>query len=391
MSGLELIARDSKSEIEKNAEAAAVYFAEVYNKDDDERNWSFSYLREQLNLKNSQELFRRYQVRVQHALFVELLFFNLAYNAISLAAYIFLPDENSEHMTDVSLGAVQTGRWCRSVILLIQFCIFVAAYKESLFRSANAKIAAASVVLACMMAGETATTLYRLGRGFQEPTMRQTFYVILTTSVLLPFPRKLYSGMSGAAVIAIDLALSTLSSGNQKKLRVVCYCDIGDYYAVTMKKLARQRQKLCFSVISRDIVRRCRVLPDHAAGRPVHPVPDRGDEQEGLPGQERVRGVQDQDRDGEEPGGEVPPEHPAHPHRQRGARRPPEGHQGHGRAQIFQKLYVKTYKGVSILYADIVNSMLLAASLKVSDLVATLNDLFGRFDESAEVSSNPFA
>ncbi|KAG8173659.1 hypothetical protein JTE90_012219, partial [Oedothorax gibbosus] len=37
-----------------------------------------------------------------------------------------------------------------------------------------------------------------------------------------------------------------------------------------------------------------------------------------------------------------------------------------------------------ILYADIVNSMLLAASLKVSDLVATLNDLFGRFDDSAE-------
>ncbi|GFV81625.1 adenylate cyclase type 2 [Trichonephila clavipes] len=34
--------------------------------------------------------------------------------------------------------------------------------------------------------------------------------------------------------------------------------------------------------------------------------------------------------------------------------------------------------------ADIVNSMLLAASLKVSDLVATLNDLFGRFDEMAE-------
>ncbi|GIY35358.1 AC_N domain-containing protein [Caerostris darwini] len=233
MSGLELIARDSKSEIEKNAEAAAVYFAEVYNKDDDERNWSFSYLREQLNLKNSQELFRRYQVRVQHALFVELLFFNIAYNVISLAAYIFLPDENSEHMTDVSLGAVQTGRWCRSVILLIQFCIFVAAYKESLFRSANAKIAAASVVLACMMAGETATTLYRLGRGFQEPTMRQTFYVILTTSVLLPFPRKLYSGMSGAAVIAIDLALSTLSSGNHKKLRVVLFAD-AVFYLTTL-------------------------------------------------------------------------------------------------------------------------------------------------------------
>ncbi|GBM51022.1 Adenylate cyclase type 2, partial [Araneus ventricosus] len=50
----------------------------------------------------------------------------------------------------------------------------------------------------------------------------------------------------------------------------------------------------------------------------------------------------------------------------------------------FNKLYVEKHKNVSILYADIVNSMLLAASLKVSDLVATLNDLFGRFDDAAE-------
>ncbi|GFQ77083.1 AC_N domain-containing protein [Trichonephila clavata] len=93
MSGLELIARDSKSEIERNAEAATVYFSAVQNKDDDERNWSFSYLREQLLLKDSQELFRRYQVRVQHALFVELLVFNLVYNAIAFGAFIILPNQ----------------------------------------------------------------------------------------------------------------------------------------------------------------------------------------------------------------------------------------------------------------------------------------------------------
>ncbi|KFM69876.1 hypothetical protein X975_07325, partial [Stegodyphus mimosarum] len=55
MSGLELVARDSASQIEKNAEAAAIYFSEVYNRDDDERNWSFSYLKEQLLFKESQQ------------------------------------------------------------------------------------------------------------------------------------------------------------------------------------------------------------------------------------------------------------------------------------------------------------------------------------------------
>ncbi|XP_054165902.1 adenylate cyclase type 2-like [Oppia nitens] len=50
----------------------------------------------------------------------------------------------------------------------------------------------------------------------------------------------------------------------------------------------------------------------------------------------------------------------------------------------FNKLYVKKYENVSILYADIVNSMILTASLSANDLVETLNELFGRFDESAE-------
>lgn len=50
----------------------------------------------------------------------------------------------------------------------------------------------------------------------------------------------------------------------------------------------------------------------------------------------------------------------------------------------FNKLFVEKYKDVSILYADIVNSMVLTASLSPNDLVETLNELFGRFDESAE-------
>jgi len=50
----------------------------------------------------------------------------------------------------------------------------------------------------------------------------------------------------------------------------------------------------------------------------------------------------------------------------------------------FNKLYVKKYKNVSILYADIVNSMVLTASLTPNDLVETLNELYGRFDETAE-------
>jgi adenylate cyclase 2 len=39
----------------------------------------------------------------------------------------------------------------------------------------------------------------------------------------------------------------------------------------------------------------------------------------------------------------------------------------------------------SILYADIVNFTPLSEQLSASDLVMTLNDLFGRFDQIAQV------
>lgn len=59
-------------------------------------------------------------------------------------------------------------------------------------------------------------------------------------------------------------------------------------------------------------------------------------------------------------------------------------HQGQAEQMPFKKLYVQKYNNVSILYADIVNSMILTSSLSPNDLVETLNDLFGSFDELAE-------
>jgi adenylate cyclase 7 len=50
----------------------------------------------------------------------------------------------------------------------------------------------------------------------------------------------------------------------------------------------------------------------------------------------------------------------------------------------FKHLYVRKYDDVSILYADIVNSMNLTDKLNPAELVETLNELYGRFDELAE-------
>ncbi|KPL95718.1 adenylate cyclase-like protein 1 [Sarcoptes scabiei] len=52
--------------------------------------------------------------------------------------------------------------------------------------------------------------------------------------------------------------------------------------------------------------------------------------------------------------------------------------------QRFHELYVQRHNNVSLLYADIVNFTPLSEQLTASELVRTLNDLFGRFDELAQ-------
>lgn len=55
-----------------------------------------------------------------------------------------------------------------------------------------------------------------------------------------------------------------------------------------------------------------------------------------------------------------------------------------GQTTRFHELHVQRHNNVSILYADIVNFTPLSEQLTASDLVKTLNELFGRFDQIAQ-------
>lgn len=46
---------------------------------------------------------------------------------------------------------------------------------------------------------------------------------------------------------------------------------------------------------------------------------------------------------------------------------------------------MEKHENVSILFADICNFTKLTTTLKVDKLVETLNELFGKFDDAAEV------
>ena len=51
----------------------------------------------------------------------------------------------------------------------------------------------------------------------------------------------------------------------------------------------------------------------------------------------------------------------------------------------FSELFVERHDNVSILFADICSFTSLTTTLSVDKLVETLNDLFGKFDDAAEV------
>ena len=74
---------------------------------------------------------------------------------------------------------------------------------------------------------------------------------------------------------------------------------------------------------------------------------------------------------------------------------------GDGETERFSETFIETHKNVSILYADICGFTPLTEKFtkkiingkevpidRIEDLVATLNDLFAKFDDAADVSVN---
>jgi len=53
----------------------------------------------------------------------------------------------------------------------------------------------------------------------------------------------------------------------------------------------------------------------------------------------------------------------------------------------FSDLFVERHDNVTVLYADIVNFTPLTVKMKADELVETLNELFGRFDDAAAVNT----
>jgi class 3 adenylate cyclase len=53
---------------------------------------------------------------------------------------------------------------------------------------------------------------------------------------------------------------------------------------------------------------------------------------------------------------------------------------------VCRELFLERHENISILFADICKFTEMTTTLSVGKLVETLNDLFGKFDDAADVS-----
>ena len=253
----------------------------------------------------------------------------------------------------------------RATAIIVHIAFFVlTCLDEKWLRPVPSRIIAAVTVLIAMIFSEHGAALYTLADedSSSMQRIRPTFYLIITNHVFLPFPSRIYGFISSIIIILIEVTLTV-----NTRLMSTCPTDTIYRYVVAdlifyitsgaigfiltyLLEIANRRAfldhrrciqskfKLEMEKEQQDrLLTSC--LPAHLADRVRNDI-------------RQVISTMQKDQ-------QIPP-------------RP------------FNELYVEKYKNVSILYADIVNSMLLAAKLSPSELVETLNELFGRFDDIAD-------
>jgi adenylate cyclase 2 len=227
---------------------------------------------------------------------------------------------------------------------------------------------ASTMILLTMIFAEFATGIYVFSSTHDEPSyikrIRPTFFLIMSSHVLLPFPNRTYSCVGSLMIIIIEMSFTI-----RNRLTSSCSVGLTYRYAVADFVFYLIAVIVSFSMTHLLEIANRRAFLDHrkcVVSQQKFQLEKEKEEQllnSCLPKHLNQRVQKDIKTVITSFGIE--------------ARRITN-------PRPFNELYVEKFENVSILYADIVNSMLLAAKLSPSDLVETLNDLFGRFDDTAE-------
>ncbi|XP_076322312.1 adenylate cyclase type 2-like isoform X2 [Tachypleus tridentatus] len=355
MAGLEILARESLPSLRSSSQASLMIAQGLG--DGDETSWSWHYLKEKFRLSETEKLFYKYHARVQHSIFMSFLLFNIFYYCCSIIGYFLLTQKDI--VFPVSL---------RFAALMAHLVTYILAYKEMWFKEELVRTAVAGIFVFVMLVSEHVKSLHDLVTTETERNhrIRPTYYILLATYVMLPFPHKYQNVLAGIIVTVFELLITALTHQKSQSERellfkmmiadTIYYCIVGfiGFYIRFLLELMNRRsfldrrevtesRYLLENVKKQEEMLLYSILPKDIASEITESVLQVLYEMDKRPNLEKKYV-----------------------------------------SQTFNQLHVKQHRNVTILYADIVNSMLLTANLKVNELVMTLNELFGRFDEKAE-------
>lgn len=253
---------------------------------------------------------------------------------------------------------------CTSLLVFVMFLV-IAYIDEHLLRPRFSRTLTSITILVTMVFAEYGTELLQmqLELPYMLKRIRPTMYIILANHILLPFPSRLSAFLATVAIIIIEIVLSF------QKHSQMCTRSIWAMLRLTTSDCLTYLYAALFGLyISRllEISIRRAFKNHHNYIESKFNIYQEQEQQEQLLNSCFPKHLIDDVRK------DLKEIIKVLDRQEKITQRP------------FKKLYVKKYDNVSILYADIVNSMILTSSLSPNDLVETLNDLFGRFDETAE-------
>lgn len=363
---LEIMARKSLPYIQQRRQSSAsAYIREPLMATTDDRNWSWRYLRERFRIKDLEDLFDHYQLRLHHAMLIVYLMLQLFLSLCSIAA-LFISQHPPEELIPELTG--------HGAALVVCLALLVYVYDERTFRQfPSLHVVMSGLIILTLFATDVSLTLYFHEQNIQgdedkDVKFGNMIYLLLVVYVFLPIPRKWQ-----VTVLALLLTLGYLALGY--------YAIQGDqspygHQHVVTKMCVDATILLCINLVGiywrfmSEVAFRRAFLDKRGNLESKFKLDAEKKQEEGLLLSILPKNIMQQVKSDF----------------RNMIERTLYNTMPITKSNPFPNLYVNRHEMVSILYADIVNFTPLTTKLSVDQLVEMLNDLFGKFDESAETN-----
>ncbi|ROT79207.1 Adenylate cyclase type 2 [Penaeus vannamei] len=321
--------------------------------------------KERFRIKDLEDLFDHYQLRLHHAMLIVYLMLQLFLSLCSIAA-LFISQHPPEELIPELTG--------HGAALVVCLALLVYVYDERTFRQfPSLHVVMSGLIILTLFATDVSLTLYFHEQNIQgdedkDVKFGNMIYLLLVVYVFLPIPRKWQ-----VTVLALLLTLGYLALGY--------YAIQGDqspygHQHVVTKMCVDATILLCINLVGiywrfmSEVAFRRAFLDKRGNLESKFKLDAEKKQEEGLLLSILPKNIMQQVKSDF----------------RNMIERTLYNTMPITKSNPFPNLYVNRHEMVSILYADIVNFTPLTTKLSVDQLVEMLNDLFGKFDESAETN-----